>query len=219
MGKLVVIEGLDGSGKATQTSLVAQELAAAGKKVRKISFPDYTSRSSALVQMYLAGEFGSRPEDVNAYAASAFYAVDRYASYKKEWGRFYAEGGLLVADRYTTSNAIHQCAKLPREEWEEYIAWLRDFEYKKLGVPQPDLVVYLDVEPQVSQQLLLQRYGDDAKKDIHEQDVAYLMQCREAALWCAEKLSWVRIVCSENGHMRLREDITKDVLCSVRENI
>ena len=117
-GKLIVIEGLDGSGKATQTALLEKTLLAQGLPVRKVSFPDYQSDSSALVRMYLSGKFGPKADDVNAYAASCFYAVDRYASYKTGWQSFYRQGGIVLADRYTTSNAIHQCAKLPPREWE-----------------------------------------------------------------------------------------------------
>lgn len=211
MGKLVVIEGLDGSGKATQTGLLAEALKTE-RKVRMISFPDYASDSSALVRMYLNGDFGTKPGDVNAYAASAFYAVDRFASYSTDWGPFYRGGGLVLADRYTTSNAIHQCAKLPKSEWEAYADWLEDFEYDKMGIPKPDLVFCLDVEPTVSQRLLKQRYGKDDKRDIHEQDMEYLMRCRAAAHWCARHFGWHMLVCSNNGKMRDRNVIAKELL-------
>ena len=182
-GKLIVLEGLDGSGKATQAKLLAEHLAAQGVPVQKITFPDYASDSSALVKMYLAGQFGQHPDDVNAYAASSFYAVDRYASYKTSWGSFYEQGGVIIADRYTTSNAVHQCSKLPQEQWEEYLHWLFDYEFRLLGLPAPDRVIYLQVDPAVSQRLMTQRYhGDESKKDIHEADFSYLMSCREAAL-------------------------------------
>lgn len=146
-GKLIVLEGLDGSGKATQAKLLAEHLAAQGVPVQKITFPDYASDSSALVKMYLAGQFGQHPDDVNAYAASSFYAVDRYASYKTSWGSFYEQGGVIIADRYTTSNAVHQCSKLPQEQWEEYLHWLFDYEFRLLGLPAPDRVIYLQVDP------------------------------------------------------------------------
>lgn len=168
-GKLIVLEGLDGSGKATQAKLLAEHLAAQGVPVQKITFPDYASDSSALVKMYLAGQFGQHPDDVNAYAASSFYAVDRYASYKTSWGSFYEQGGVIIADRYTTSNAVHQCSKLPQEQWEEYLHWLFDYEFRLLGLPAPDRVIYLQVDPAVSQRLMTQRYhGDESKKDVHE---------------------------------------------------
>ena len=157
-GKLIVLEGLDGSGKATQAKLLAAHLKEQGFSVREITFPNYESDSSALVKMYLAGQFGQHPDDVNAYAASSFYAVDRYASYKKDWGSFYENGGIVIADRYTTSNAVHQCSKLPPEQWESFLGWLFDFEFHLLGLPAPDEVIYLQVDPAVSQRLMTQRY-------------------------------------------------------------
>ena len=138
--RLIAIEGLDGSGKATQTELLVETLKQKGILARKVSFPDYESDSSALVKMYLSGQFGVEPFSVNAFAASSFFAVDRFASYKKEWGSDY-EHGVIVADRYTTSNAIHQCSKLPRDQWDSFLDWLFDYEYKKLGLPAPSTVV------------------------------------------------------------------------------
>ena len=210
--KLIVIEGLDGSGKATQAKRLTEALVEKGIPVREVSFPDYGSDSSALVRMYLSGQFGTDPQDVNAYAASSFFAVDRFASYKKDWCRDYARG-VVIADRYTTSNAVHQCSKLPKEQWEDFLNWLFDFEYKKLGIPAPDRVIYLNVDPAVSQALMTARYsGDDNKKDIHERDIAYLRHSREAAAYCAEKLGWETVDCCRDGQMRSIEDIHKDVM-------
>jgi dTMP kinase len=210
MGSLIVIEGLDGSGKATQAKLLAATLAAQGEKVREVSFPNYDSPSSALVKMYLAGEFGDKPTDVNAFAASAFYAVDRYASYKKDWAGDYAEG-VIVADRYTTSNAIHQCSKLPREQWDEFLDWLYNFEYHMLGIPAPTIVVYLRVDPAVSQKLMRERYHGEDKRDIHEKDVPYLARCQAAADYCAKKLGWKIVECAVNDNMRSIETIQKEI--------
>ena len=210
--KLIVIEGLDGSGKATQAKRLTEALVEKGIPVREVSFPDYGSDSSALVRMYLSGQFGTDPQDVNAYAASSFFAVDRFASYKKDWHRDYARG-VVIADRYTTSNAVHQCSKLPKEQWEDFLNWLFDFEYKKLGIPAPDRVIYLNVDPAVSQSLMTARYrGDENKKDIHERDIAYLRHSREAAAYCAEKLGWETVDCCRDGQMRSIEDIHKDVI-------
>ena len=210
--KLIVIEGLDGSGKATQAKRLTEALVEKGIPVREVSFPDYGSDSSALVRMYLSGQFGTDPQDVNAYAASSFFAVDRFASYKKDWCRDYARG-VVIADRYTTSNAVHQCSKLPKEQWEDFLNWLFDFEYKKLGIPAPDRVIYLNVDPAVSQALITARYsGDENKKDIHERDIAYLRHSREAAAYCAEKLGWETVDCCRDGQMRSIEDIHKDVM-------
>ena len=212
-GKLIVIEGLDGSGKATQAKLLAEELRRQGRKVREISFPDYKSDSSALIKLYLGGAFGSKPDDVNAYAASSFFAVDRYASYKGDWGPFYQQGGIIIADRYTTSNAVHQCSKLPKEDWDAYLDWLFRFEYEQLGIPAPDTVIYLRVAPAVSQKLMTQRYhGDEGKKDIHESDVEYLNRSRMAAEYCAEKLGWKIVLCTDGDAMRSVEEIHGDIL-------
>lgn len=220
MGKLIIFEGLDGSGKGTQTNLLCQALRARGADLRQITFPDYESDSSALVRMYLSGRFGQRPDDVNAYAASTFYAVDRFASYKTDWGEFYRTGGLVVSDRYTTSNAVHQCSKLPPMHWDGFLDWLFDFEYKKIGIPAPDAVVYLSVDVEVSQGLLAARYhGDAAKMDIQEKDTEYLARSRAAAEYCAHKLGWRRIDCTreENGKkiMRTPEDIHAEVLAQL----
>lgn len=189
MGKLIVIDGLDGSGKSTQSERVAETFRKMGRKVKLISFPDYEEPSSALVRMYLAGEFSDDPNDVNAYAAGSFYAVDRYASFKKFWEKDYEEGTLILATRYATSNAIHQMVKLPRENWPEYLSWIEDFEYKKLGLPVPDEVIFLDMERTVADRLLLARYhGDETKKDIHEKNAAYLAQCQKTARFAAAAL-------------------------------
>ena len=215
-GKLIVIEGLDGSGKGTQAAELAKNLAAGGAPVRKVSFPDYASDSSALVKMYLSGQFGKDPQDVNAYAASTFYAVDRFASFKRDWGGFYEGGGIVVADRYTTSNAVHQCSKLPQEQWDAFLAWLFDFEYHLLGIPSPDLVVYLSVDPAVSQRLMTGRYqGDESRKDIHEGNLAYLRRSRLAAEYCSSRLDWRQIECCRGGQMRTVEAIQADILALI----
>ncbi len=200
MGRLMVIDGLDGSGKSTQLRRLCEYLDAAGTSYRHICFPDYDEPSSALVKMYLAGEFGSSPDDVNAYAASSFYAVDRYASYKKFWQKDYEADTLILAARYTTSNAIHQMSKLPREDWDTYLAWLRTYEYELLGLPRPDAVAFLDMPLDIAQRLLSGRYaGDEGRKDIHERDLAYLRSCREAALYAADKDGWHVISCGADG--------------------
>lgn len=218
-GKLIVIEGLDGSGKATQAKLLFEALQSRGKQVREVSFPDYASDSSALIKMYLNGAFGSDPGDVNAYAASSFYAVDRYASYKKDWGTFYQQGGIVIADRYTTSNAIHQCSKLPEDQWNDYLNWLFEFEYQLLGIPAPDLVFYLQVDPAVSQKLMTGRYhGDESKKDIHESNLAYLNRSRNAAAFCSRRLGWKTILCSRENAMRGIEEIHAEILSAVVDN-
>lgn len=219
-GKLIAMEGLDGSGKATQTALVCDALSQKGVAVRRISFPDYGEPSSALAKMYLDGEFGRDPNDVSAYAASSFYAVDRYASYKKYWGTDYRAGKLIVADRYTTSNIVFQLSKLPRAAWDGFIAWLEDFEYGKLELPRPDLTVYLDMPPAVSQKLMLGRYhGDEKKKDIHESNTAYLNVCRESAAYAAKRLGWRVVGCARGNAPRPVEEIHGDIMKTILEEM
>ncbi len=216
MGKLIVIEGLDGSGKSTQLELLQENLKRNSIDCKSVSFPAYESDSSALVKMYLNGEFGKKPDDVNAFAASVFYTVDRYASYKANWGEYYNNGGTVVSGRYTTSNAVHQASKLSEDKWEEFLSWLYDFEYNKIGIPKPDKVIFLDMPIEVSQKLLSKRYeGDNSKKDIHESDTEYLDRCRKSALFTAEYSGWEIIPCAENGEARTIEAIAEDVLQSV----
>ncbi|MGN0689194.1 MAG: dTMP kinase, partial [Oscillospiraceae bacterium] len=183
MGKLIVIDGLDGSGKSTQFELLKKILSDRGISVRAISFPEYDKPSSALVKMYLNGEFSNNAEDINAYAASSFYAVDRYASYKLYWENDYKSGSIILASRYVSSNAIHQMVKLPESEWDSYLQWLIDYEYNKMAIPKADKVIFLDMPVEISQKLLSQRYnGDENRKDIHESNTKYLHNCRKSAL-------------------------------------
>ena len=208
-GKLIVIEGLDGSGKATQTDLLCDYLKEHGQSYRHISFPDYDDPSSTLVKMYLAGEVGSL-EEVNPYGASLFYAVDRYASYCRHWGKDYRAGKTIIADRYTTSNVGHQMSRLPKEEWDDYLLWLSETEYDRMGLPRPDRVLYLDVEPEVSRRLLSERYGgDESKRDLHEANFNYLLHCRTAALYGARKKGWQVLSCTRDGKMLPKEEIAR----------
>ncbi len=220
MGQLIAIDGLDGSGKTTQTQLLFEKLVSDGKKVRMLSFPDYESNSSALVKMYLGGEFGKNPSDVNAYAASTFYAVDRFASFKRDWKKDYDDGAVILCNRYTTANLFHQMEKLPQTEWDNFIAWLEDLEYEKLGLPRPDKVIYLDMHPDISRKLLSGRYnGDESRRDIHEKDYSYLERCRVAALYVAEKLDWCVIKCFENDEAlkpKEIEDKIYEVICKLK---
>jgi len=216
VSRLIVLEGLDGSGKATQTRHIHRALQERGESVRKISFPDYESPSSSLIKMYLGGEFGADPRAVNPYQASVFYAVDRVASYLKDWKKDYAAGQTILTDRYTTSNAIYQLSKMEESRREDYLRWLEELEYKKLALPKPDVVLYLDVEPEVSQHLLSKRYsGDQAKKDIHERDLSFLLTCREAALYAARHGNWIVVRCSHEGKMNSEDSITREILSHI----
>lgn len=214
MSRLIVLDGLDGSGKSTQFD----RLLAVFPRLKGISFPDYDSPSASLVKMYLRGDFSDDPEGVSAYAASSFYAVDRYASFMLHWKDDYLKGTPILAGRYTTSNAIHQMSKLPVSEREAYLEWLGDYEYNKLGLPRPDRVIFLDIDPVTAQKRLSARYeGDETKKDIHEQDTAYMEKCRDAALYCAERDGWTVIPAVENGRELTADEITRK-LCSELES-
>lgn len=212
MGKLIVIEGTDGSGKSTQFRLLTDRLESEQVKFQKLVFPQYSEPSSVLIRMYLGGEFGKSPSDVNAYAASAFYSVDRYASYRKVWGKWYEEGGLVVSDRYTTSNAVHQASKEPEDKREDFLNWLYDFEYDKLGLPRPDLVIYLDVPTDFTEKMLRHRESEThTQADIHEQDTQYLATCRRMGRAAAEHYGWTVIRCVRDGAMRSMEDIHEEI--------
>ena len=218
MGKLIVIEGTDGSGKSTQFRMLSDRLEAEKVAFQHIVFPRYKEESSALIRMYLGGTFGDKPSDVNAYAASSFYAVDRYASYKMDWGKWYEEGGLVLSDRYTTSNAVHQTSKVHKEKQAEYLKWLYDFEYDKLGLPCPDLTIYLDVPTDFTEKLLRHREADtNTKADIHEKDMAYLATCRSTGRMAAQFYNWTVIDCVKDGQMRSIEDIHEEIYAHVRK--
>ena len=217
MGKLIVIEGTDGSGKSTQFRLLTERIAQEGMEFKKLVFPQYEEPSSALIRMYLGGEFGSHPKDVNAYAASAFYAVDRYASYKKVWGQWYEDGGLILSDRYTTSNAVHQASKEEGEGQKAFLNWLYEFEYDKLGLPRPDLTIYLDVPTDFTEKMLRHREQDtNTTADIHEQDTQYLATCRRTGRTAAGFYGWTVIDCVKDGAMRSIQDIHEEIYRHVK---
>ena len=218
MGKLIVIEGTDGSGKSTQFRKLWEHLQADGIPFRHIVFPQYQEDSSALIRMYLGGRFGEKPSDVNAYAASSFFAVDRYASYKMKWGQWYEAGGLVLSDRYTTSNAVHQASKEPEETREQFLHWLYDFEYDKLGLPRPDLTIYLDVPTDFTEKLLRHREQDtNTTADIHEKDMQYLATCRKVGRKAAQYYGWTVIQCVRDGVMRSIEDIHEEIYHHVKK--
>ena len=220
-GKLIVFEGTDGSGKSTQFQALCARVEQTGTPFRRLVFPQYQEPSSALIRMYLGGEFGSRPGDVNPYAASAFYAVDRYASWKKVWGEYYSQGGLILTDRYTTSNAVHQGAKCAPEERQAFFRWLDEFEHDKLGLPRADLVVYLDMPTEKAVELLRSREAStNTKADIHELDTAYLAACRACALQAAEQLGWHVVHCLDDaGRLRSIEDIHSEIWALVEKEL
>ncbi len=221
MGKLIVIEGVDASGKATQTEQLYNRLFAEYNKVKKISFPDYESDFSLPIKRYLAGDLGTHADDVNAFAASLFYAIDRYASFKQKWGPFYEDGGILVADRYVTSNLVHQAAKINGDK-SDFIHWLDDLEYEKLTLPRPDLVLFLDMPPACARKLMADRANKitgEAEKDIHEKDAGYLERAYNNAMHIASLCGWQIISCSEGDRIRSIEEIHEEIYQIVKMNI
>lgn len=212
MGLFIDLEGLDGCGKTTQTELLCKRFEKENIKYKKIKLPDYDSDSSILVRKYLNGDFGKNANDVNAFAASVLFAADRFASYTEKWKNDYQNGTLIFSDRYTPANALYQMTKLEPEEWDSYLEWLFDFEYNKIGIPEPDKVIFLDMPVEVSQKLMTQRYnGDENKKDVHEANVDFLNACREAALYAAEKCGWFVVPCSKDGDPLPIEEINNAV--------
>ncbi|GAA0179716.1 thymidylate kinase [Clostridium sediminicola] len=222
-GKLIIIEATDGAGKKTQSDLLYKRLLDEGNKIKKIEFPNYKDSSSALVKMYLNGEFGTKPGDVNAYVASTFYAVDRFASYKREWKEFYENGGIILADRYTTANMVHQASKMDNiKEKEDFLQWLCDFEFGKFGLPQPDCVVFLNMPPENSQQLMKNRknkINGEEEKDIHEKDKEYLVKSYETACYVAQKYNWLKIDCVDNGNIKSIEKIHDQIYREIKNVI
>ncbi len=217
MGRLIVIEGLDGSGKGTQAALLAETLTQRGIPVREVSFPDYESEGSALVRYYLGGGLGNDPEGVNPYAASMFFAADRYISYRNCWKDFIAgDSAVVIANRYTTANAYHQLAKLPRERWEDFLSWLWDFEFGKLGLPKPDTVISLILQPHLSQALIRKRCAETGvKMDIHEADEEYLRHCYDALCFVTERMGWVRLDCADGDKLYSVEEMHEKILRSL----
>lgn len=219
-GKLIIIEAGDGSGKATQTRKLAEHLIADGKNVVQVSFPDYKSRAAEPLKMYLEGEYGDRAGAVNAFAASTFFAVDRFASFNLKWKADYENGAIILADRYTTSNMVHQAVKLTdQQERSEFLDWLWDFEFNRLGLPVPDAVIFLDMDPMVSDRLIAERaaHNADRKKDIHEKDVEYLHRCHDTYMELADKYSWHKVKCSEGDEPRSIDAIHAEVYRIVEE--
>lgn len=221
MGKLIVIEGTDSSGKQTQTEKLYERLEKEYDKIKKISFPNYDSPACEPVKMYLAGEFGTDAQKVNPYPASTMYAIDRYASYKKDWEEFYKENGIILTDRYVTSNMIHQASKISdKEEKEVYLNWLEDLEYNKISIPRPDLTIFLNMPPEMANKLMEARKnkitGED-KKDIHEKNKEYLRKSHENACEIAKKYNWIEIKCVDGERLKTINEINDEIYEEVKK--
>ncbi|MDU2198106.1 MAG: thymidylate kinase [Peptostreptococcaceae bacterium] len=222
-GKLIIIEsGSDASGKATQTKRLFERLSEENSNIRKVEYPNYDSESSALVKMYLRGDFGKNASDVDPYISSTFFAADRYASFKTEWEEFYNNGGIVIADRYTTSNMVHQASKMDEKDRDKYLDWLVDYEFNLYKIPEPDCVIFLDVPIEFSQKLMENRKnkitGED-KKDIHECDIEYLTKSYNNALYIANKYNWKKINCVKDGTLRSIDDIHDEIYNIVKQSI
>ena len=221
MGKIIVIEGLDGSGKQTQSEKLFNRLKSEGKNIMKLSYPRYDNPSSSLVKMYLSGEFGKNANDVNAYIASSFYAVDRYASYKQDYEEFYKNGGIVLLDRYVTANMVHQSSKIDNlEEKEKFLEWLCNFEYGMFGIPKPDKVFFLNIPPDVSQKLIKDRenkFSHEKQKDIHETDKNHLQHAYDNACYLINKYDWDEINCTIDGTLRTIDDIHEEIYKKAKE--
>jgi len=216
LGRLIVFEGIDGSGKSTQFNVMCERLSNEGRQFKRIVFPRYNEPSSALIKMYLAGDFGNNPDSVNAYAASSFYAVDRYASFIQDWRGYYDDGGLILTDRYTTSNALHQGAKVEASQRESFFKWLYDYEFNLIGLPAPDMVIYMDIDAGFAAERLERRQsetGTDA--DIHENDIVYLQNCAQSGKQAASLFNWQKINCVTGGIERDKNDIHAEIYSKI----
>ena len=221
MGKLIVIEGTDSSGKETQTKRLFEKLEEKGLKVKKISFPNYDSPACEPVKMYLAGAFGEDAMKVNPYPVSTMYAIDRYASFKTDWEKFYNEDGIIVTDRYVTSNMVHQASKIrDLDEKKKYLNWLEDLEYEKMGIPRPDLVIFLNMPTEMAVRLMAERKNKitgEEKKDIHERDKEYLKESHANACKIANIYNWKEIKCNDGERIKTIKEIGEEVFSLVEE--
>ena len=221
MGKLIVIEGTDSSGKETQTKRLFEKLEEKGLKVKKISFPNYDSPACEPVKMYLAGAFGEDAMKVNPYPVSTMYAIDRYASFKTDWEKFYNEDGIIVTDRYVTSNMVHQASKIrDLDEKKKYLNWLEDLEYEKMGIPRPDLVIFLNMPTDMAVKLMAERKNKitgEEKKDIHERDKEYLKESHANACKIANIYNWKEIKCNDGERIKTIKEIGEEVFSLVEE--
>ncbi len=223
MGKLFVIDGTDGSGKQTQFSKLKERLQKENIEYMEISFPNYESPSSSLVKMYLSGEFGEHANEVSPYIASTFYAADRYATYKTKFEKYYKDGGIILADRYTSANMVHQAGKIKDEnERKKFISWLYDLEFGIYGIPEPDKVFFLNMPPKNSLELIKNRenkFSHTMEKDIHERDANHIIDSYNAACDVAKKYGWCEILCVKNDQIRSVEDIHEEIFEVIKKEL
>ena len=223
MGKLFVIDGTDGSGKQTQFTKLQERLTKDNINFKTVSFPNYESPSSSLVKMYLSGKFGENAKDVSPYIASTFYAADRYATFKTGYQKFYDEGGIILADRYTTANMVHQAGKIKdKQERKKFLDWLWDFEFNLYSLPVPTEVFFLNMPVEKSLELIQKRankFTHNTKKDIHERDKNHLIDSYNAACDVAKDYNWYEIKCIKDNNLRTIEDIHEEIYKEVKKHI
>jgi thymidylate kinase len=224
MGKLFVIDGTDGSGKQTQFKKLQERLTKDGIDYKTVSFPNYESPSSSLVKMYLSGEFGKDAKMVSPYIASTFYAADRYATFQTSYKDYYDKGGIILADRYTTANMVHQAGKISdKAERKKFLEWLFDFEFNLYGLPVPTQVFFLNMPVEKSLELIANRenkFTHSAQKDIHESDRNHLIDSYNAACNVAKDYNWYEVNCvNNNNEVRTIDDIHNEIYNEIIKHI
>ena len=223
MGKLFVIDGTDGSGKQTQFEKLKERLSKDGVDYKTVSFPNYDSPSSSLVKMYLSGEFGTNAQEISPYIASTFYAADRYATFQTGYKKYYEDGGIILADRYTTANMVHQAGKIKdKEERDKFLKWLWDFEFKLYGLPIPTEVFFLNMPTEKALELMKDRknkFDENAKKDIHESNETHMRDAYKAACDVAKNYNWFEIKCMKDNKLRTIDDIHEEIYNEVKKHI
>lgn len=223
MGKLFVIDGTDGSGKQTQLQKLKERLDEEKIDYRVVSFPNYDSKTSTLVKMYLSGEFGKNAKEISPYIASTFYAADRYATFQTEYKEYYENGGIILADRYTTSNMVHQAGKIKdKKERDKFLKWLWDFEFNLYGLPIPTKVFFLNMPVEKSLELIANRenkFTHDTKKDIHESDKEHLLDAYSAACDVAKDYNWHEVICVKDNEIRTIEEIHEEIYNVIKKYI
>ncbi len=222
MGKLFVIDGTDGSGKQTQFNRLEERFKKEGIDYKTVSFPNYESRSSSLVKMYLSGEFGENAKEISPYIASTFYAVDRYATFQTGYKKYYEDGGIILADRYTTANMVHQSGKIKdKEERKKFLDWLLDFEFNLYGLPRPTEAFFLNMPPDYALKLIENRknkFTHEQKKDIHERDRSHIIDSYNAACNLVNEYdNWYEIKCVKDGQIRTVEDIHEEIFSVIKK--
>lgn len=222
-GKLFVIDGTDGSGKQTQMQKLKERFKKEGIDYRAVSFPNYDSPSSSLVKMYLNGDFGKNAQSISPYIASTFYAADRYATFKTGYEEYYNNGGIILADRYTTANMVHQAGKIKDdEERAKFLDWLWNFEFNLYGLPVPTEVIFLNMPLEYSQKLMQNRANKithQEKKDIHESNKEHLQDAYNEACKLVKKYNWCEIKCVRDGKIKSIDEIHEEVFENVKKRL